>query len=286
MQWTTVGGFRHSQYQEADQTICLPSFSWLLSWATLQSESWTADGQIWWQLNGLTESNTTSFYQRCIWDRIPENVQKSQTRDFICWLAGSGCCAFSLNVDFLPLQEWGFGEQTHQQELYPWQVWIYHSTYATSQRTWYLKIIPPPNEPHLTDVNHYLRPLVNNMLDSWDRVIWFSHATLHPEGCMTNSAVVVAVIDLLATCKASGLVGQKSHIHRVGQNLHEVWDSMVRALVLTILGPFSSAGCWFDALYYRGIGPYSFSWSSRPNNDTGISTRTTYQGIHAQLYTC
>ena len=222
MQWTTVGGFRHSQYQEADQTICLPSFSWLLSWATLQSESWTADGQIWWQLNGLTESNTTSFYQRCIWDRIPENVQKSQTRDFICWLAGSGCCAFSLNVDFLPLQAWGFGEQTHQQELYPWQVWIYHSTYATSQRTWYLKIIPPPNEPHLTDVNHYLRPLINNMLDSWDRVIWFSHATLHPEGCMTNSAVVVAVIDLLATCKASGLVGQKSHFHcTVCQYFHQ-----------------------------------------------------------------
>ena len=30
---------------------------------------------------------------------------------------------------------------------------------------------------------------------------------------MTNSAVVVAVMDLLATCKASGLVGLRSHFY-------------------------------------------------------------------------
>jgi hypothetical protein len=43
-------------------------------------------------------------------------------------------------------------------------------------------VIPGPNEPHLTELNHYIRPVVDQFLVSWEQKIHFTRTANHPTG--------------------------------------------------------------------------------------------------------
>lgn len=75
----------------------------------------------------------------------------------------------------------------------------------------YLGIIPGPNEPHLHELNYYLRPLVDDLKVFWDRGVRFSRTALRPSGQTSHAAVVVAVNDLPAARKMSQMAGPCSH---------------------------------------------------------------------------
>ena len=126
---------------------------------------------------------------------------------------GGGRYEFSLNVDFFAIEGMRVRGANTSAGIISLACLNLPLDIRYKPENMYLGIIPPPNEPHLTEVNHYLRPLVNDMLDSWDRGIRFSRTALHPEGRMTNSAVVAAVMDLPAARKASGLAGPRSHFY-------------------------------------------------------------------------
>lgn len=75
----------------------------------------------------------------------------------------------------------------------------------------YLAIIPGPREPHLTESNHYIRPLANDLVRSWQRGTRHSRTAL-AENRVSRSAVAVAVMDLPAARQASQLAGHKADI--------------------------------------------------------------------------
>ena len=77
----------------------------------------------------------------------------------------------------------------------------------------YLEIIPGPNEPHLTKLNHYMRPLIDDLLVAWERGIWYLWTAYHPTGRDTCSAMALDVCDLPAACKVSGVAGHGSHFY-------------------------------------------------------------------------
>jgi hypothetical protein len=77
----------------------------------------------------------------------------------------------------------------------------------------YLAIIPGPNEPHLEQINYYLRPLIDDMAIAWDRGIHITRTPRYPEGRDTNSAVAAVVCDLPAARKASAMAGHSSHFY-------------------------------------------------------------------------
>ena len=112
---------------------------------------------------------------------------------------GSGHYTFSLNVDFFTIEGirvWGANTLAGIISLaclnFPLNIHY-------KPENMYLGIIPPPNKPHLMEVNHYLRPLVNDI-----------------------SAVIAAGMDLLAAHKASGLAGLRSHCYcTVSQCFHQ-----------------------------------------------------------------
>lgn len=97
----------------------------------------------------------------------------------------------------------------------------------------YLTIIPGPREPHLTEVNHYLKPLVDDLVVSWKRGVRFSKTALHPLGRTTHSAIAAVVSDLPAARQSTALAGHGSHhyctvcqcYHRttIGRTDHENW---------------------------------------------------------------
>ena len=75
----------------------------------------------------------------------------------------------------------------------------------------YLGIIPGPDEPHLHELNHYLRPLVDDLKVFWEQGVHFSRTALYPNGRTSHAAVAVAVNDLPAAWKMSQMAGPSSH---------------------------------------------------------------------------
>ena len=72
-------------------------------------------------------------------------------------------------------------------------------------------IVPGPKEPALALLNHYLRPLVNDLLAAWEVGIKFTRTGNHPNGRIARAALALCTCDLPAARKASGLSAHSSH---------------------------------------------------------------------------
>ncbi|KAF8573984.1 hypothetical protein K439DRAFT_1275402, partial [Ramaria rubella] len=72
-------------------------------------------------------------------------------------------------------------------------------------------IINGPREPQLSAINHYMRPLVDDLALSWQRGVWFSKTAMCPSGRMTRSAVATTICDLPGARKAAQLTSHGSH---------------------------------------------------------------------------
>ena len=81
-------------------------------------------------------------------------------------------------------------------------------------------IIPGPTEPPLEQANHYVRPLVDDMLDSWTTGVRFTRTSLCPDGRLTRSAIVLGVFDLPAARKMAALAAFSANWFCSICNLH------------------------------------------------------------------
>jgi Transposase family tnp2 len=82
-------------------------------------------------------------------------------------------------------------------------------------------IIPGPRQPSLTDLNHYVKPLIDDLVVSWDQGVRYSRTALHSTGRTTHSAIIAAVMDLPAARHASQLASHGSHFYcTVCQHFH------------------------------------------------------------------
>lgn len=74
-------------------------------------------------------------------------------------------------------------------------------------------LVPGPREPHIGELNHYLRPLIEEMGDSWERGIRYPRTATQPLGKTTRSAIVNAVNDLPGARKVAALAGVTAIIY-------------------------------------------------------------------------
>jgi hypothetical protein len=74
-------------------------------------------------------------------------------------------------------------------------------------------IIPGPFEPHLTELNHYLRPLIDDMVPAFERGHRLSRTAKYQKGRVVRSAIIAVVNDLVAARKASQFSPPKSHYY-------------------------------------------------------------------------
>jgi hypothetical protein len=77
----------------------------------------------------------------------------------------------------------------------------------------YLAVIPGPAEPHLVEINHYLRPLIDDLLISWEKGLYISRTPSFPDGRNTRSAIAAVVSDLPAARQVSALANHNSHFY-------------------------------------------------------------------------
>ena len=74
-------------------------------------------------------------------------------------------------------------------------------------------IVPGPNEPPGDQLNHFLEPLINEMVESWERGISFNHTALHLSGWVVRSAIACVVCDLPAARKAAQMSAARSYFY-------------------------------------------------------------------------
>ena len=72
-------------------------------------------------------------------------------------------------------------------------------------------IIPGPKEPPLHQINHLLEPLVDELLELWDRGVYLSEVAERAMGCLIRVAVIPLVCDLLALRKTAGFAPHSAH---------------------------------------------------------------------------
>jgi hypothetical protein len=118
---------------------------------------------------------------------------------------------FSLNVDFFnpdTLKEHGSSQSCGviSMACLNLPLEIRHNT----ENIYVAGIIPGLQEPSLSEINHYLRPLLDDMLLSWERGVKLSWTALHQAGQTTRSALAIAVCDLPAARRTSGMASQSS----------------------------------------------------------------------------
>lgn len=65
-------------------------------------------------------------------------------------------------------------------------------------------VIPGPNEPPLDAINHYLTPLVDELVEFWSPGIRFSRTANNPDGRVIVCALALIICDLLAARKTAG----------------------------------------------------------------------------------
>ncbi|KAI9059822.1 hypothetical protein FKP32DRAFT_1535489, partial [Trametes sanguinea] len=71
-------------------------------------------------------------------------------------------------------------------------------------------IIPGPNKPSLEQINHFLKPLVDELLILWDTGVFFSRTAKYQEGRLVRCALVPLVCDLPAARQTAGFGGFKA----------------------------------------------------------------------------
>jgi len=79
-----------------------------------------------------------------------------------------------------------------------------------------------PDHPNGTEINHFARPLVDDMSVSWERGVHYSQTANHPEGRDTRSAIVCGVCDLPGARQFSATANFNSHNYCTRCNCHDL----------------------------------------------------------------
>jgi hypothetical protein len=147
---------------------------------------------------------------------------------------GEGRYGFTLNIDFFNIEGMRIRGRTTSCGLISMACLNLPYTIRYKPENMYVAgIIPPPYQPSTTELNHYAKPVIDAMVESWDHGIRYSRTALHPTGRTTRSAIIAAVMDLPAARHASQLASYSSHFYcsvcqcfhqsTLGRTDHDQW---------------------------------------------------------------
>ncbi|KAL6299917.1 hypothetical protein BKA93DRAFT_703922, partial [Sparassis latifolia] len=74
-------------------------------------------------------------------------------------------------------------------------------------------VIPGPTEPSLNEINHLLKPLVDDLQVFWESGVWYSSTVNRPGGRRVRCAIVPLVCDLLASRQMAGFASHNTLKH-------------------------------------------------------------------------
>ncbi len=126
---------------------------------------------------------------------------------------GEGRYTFSLSVDFFnPLGNKQAGKKISIGLITLVCLNLPPHLRYRSENMFLAGIIPGPNEPPATAINHFLRPIVDHFITMWSHGIHYSRTDGHRDGRLVRCAIVCVVCDLPAARKTAGFAAF-SHNH-------------------------------------------------------------------------
>lgn len=116
-----------------------------------------------------------------------------------------GRLVFSLNMDgFNPLTNKQAGKKNSTGGIYMVCLNLPPSLRYNVENMLLVGVIPGPREPSLDQINHLLRPLVDDLLRLWHHGVYLSSTALHHSGRRVRIAVIPLVCDLPAARQMAG----------------------------------------------------------------------------------
>ena len=120
-----------------------------------------------------------------------------------------GRYVFGLSVDaFNPFLNKQAGKRASVTAIYMVLLNLPPSSRYKVENMYLAGIIPGPWEPSLTQINHLLRPLINELLEFWDPGVWYTRTPRCAPGKLVRAALVPLICDLKA---ARQVMGHGSH---------------------------------------------------------------------------
>ena len=122
-----------------------------------------------------------------------------------------GCYLFSFNMDgFNPFQLKQAGRSATITGLYMVCLNLPPEVCFKSKNMFLAGVIPGPKEPSMEEINNFLRPLVNDLLESYETGVYYAHTWKYPNGRKTRSALALIICDLPAAHQALSFTGPQS----------------------------------------------------------------------------
>jgi hypothetical protein len=119
---------------------------------------------------------------------------------------------FSLSMDgFNPYHMKEAGKRVSVGAIYMVCLNLPPETRYNFENMYLVGIIPGPAEPSLDQINHLLRPLINDLLLFWSSGVYFSRTPSHPHGRTIRCAVIPLVCDMPAARQMAGYASYSSH---------------------------------------------------------------------------
>lgn len=116
---------------------------------------------------------------------------------------------FSLNMDgFNPLGGRKAGKAISTQAIYMACLNLPPHLRHRPENIFLVGLIPGPAHPVLTQINHFLRILVDELLVFWNRGVYYSRTPSYPDGRLIRCALIPVICDLPA---ARQILGFASH---------------------------------------------------------------------------
>lgn len=128
------------------------------------------------------------------------NFKWTDDKLFIDRPKGEGRLLFSLNLDFFNVEEMRLRGASASSGILAMACLNLPVDIRYKPENMYIAcVIPGPKEPHLTQSNHFIRPLIDDLKISWERGTRFSHSPNR----VVRSALACAVCDLVGARKLS-----------------------------------------------------------------------------------
>lgn len=116
-----------------------------------------------------------------------------------------GRLVFGLNMDaFAPYSKKTGGKQVSVTGIYLICFNLPPDIRYKAENVFLVGIVPGPTEPHTDQVNHVLRPLVNDLMVLWEKGIYIRKTHKYPLGRPVCGAMLPLICDLPAARRASG----------------------------------------------------------------------------------
>lgn len=149
-----------------------------------------------------------------IWDAPGVyEISGADGHPFICKRRSDneGRYLFSFNMDgFNPFQLKQAGRSASVMGLYMVCLNLPPNERFKTENMFLAGIIPGPKEPSMQEINHFLKPLVDDLLKSYVNGVRYTRTWKYPNGRNIRSALALIICDLPATRQALGFSGPQS----------------------------------------------------------------------------